>query len=131
VRRAFSTFAGGIPGVGLAVMRLAASFALAARSIAVVQSGPTIASAAWAAFQLVLAILLLVGLWTPIAGLLIALVELARMTDGNDPWVHILLAALALGLGLVGPGIWSVDARLFGWRRIDLRDRRRAQTLEE
>ena len=34
-----------------------------------------------------------------------------------------LLAAIGAALGLLGPGAWSVDARLFGWRRIDVRDR--------
>jgi putative oxidoreductase len=34
-----------------------------------------------------------------------------------------LLAAIGAALALLGPGAWSVDARLFGWRRIDVRDR--------
>jgi hypothetical protein len=34
-----------------------------------------------------------------------------------------LLAAIGAALGLLGPGAWSVDARLFGWRRIDVRNR--------
>jgi putative oxidoreductase len=126
VRRLFSTFAGGLPGAGLVVMRLAAGLVLVARSVVAVQDGPAIGSVAGAAFQVALAILLFAGLWTPLAGLLVALVEIARLlTYADDPSPHVLLAGLGLGLALVGPGIWSVDARLFGWRRIDLRDRRR------
>jgi hypothetical protein len=99
---------------------------LAAQSVAAVQSGSTIDSTARPAAELVLAVLLFAGLWTPLAGMLVAVVELARLlTHSGDPWPHVLLGALGLGLALLGPGIWSVDARLFGWRRIDLRDRRR------
>jgi len=31
-----------------------------------------------------------------------------------------MLATLAIALALIGPGAWSVDARLFGWKRIDI-----------
>jgi len=124
VRRLFSTFAGGLPGAGMLVMRLAASIVLATKSHAGVQAAPTLASAAWPGFQAVLAFLLLAGLWTPVAGLVVALIEIARLlARADDPWAHVLLAALALALALLGPGAWSIDARLFGWRRIDLRDR--------
>jgi putative oxidoreductase len=125
VRRLFSTFAGGMPGAGLVVMRLAASIVLAVRSIASVQGELTFPSAAWPALQCILAILLLAGLWTPVVGLLVAALELVLLlAHADDPWAHVLLAALGLGLALVGPGAWSIDARLFGWRRIDVRDRR-------
>src|SRR5262245_25579399 len=120
-----------MPGVGLVVLRLAASVVLAARSLAAFQGGPTIASAAVPALQLVLATLLFAGLWTPFAGLLVALIEVGRlMAQPDDSFMHLLLAALGLALALVGPGAWSIDARLFGWRRIDLRDRQsRPDTL--
>jgi putative oxidoreductase len=124
VRRLFSTFAGGLPGAGLLVIRLAACIVLVATGITELTTGPAYASAALSALRLLLAILLLAGLWTPVAGLLVTLIEIVLLLSrANDPWVHLLLAALGLGLALVGPGGWSIDARLFGWRRIDLRDR--------
>lgn len=64
-------------------------------------------------------ILILAGLWTPIAGSLVVLVELRNAFSHTDPWVCILLGALGAALGMIGPGAWSVDARLFGWKRID------------
>jgi hypothetical protein len=124
VRRLFSTFPGGLPGAGLLVMRVGASFVLAARSIAALQGQPALASAASPALQFALALQLLAGVWTPLAGLLVALIEVARLVGRTEtPWVSLLLATLGLAVALVGPGAWSIDARLFGWRRIHPRDR--------
>jgi uncharacterized membrane protein YphA (DoxX/SURF4 family) len=70
--------------------------------------------------------LLLAGLWTPIAGLLAAMIELCyALSQVGDALTHILLITLAIALALVGPGAWSVDARLFGWKRIDIRSRKK------
>ena len=68
--------------------------------------------------------LLLLGLWTPISGGITALLEVwiaFRMGDSRE--AHLLAAAVAGALGLLGPGAWSVDARLFGRRRISIDDR--------
>jgi uncharacterized membrane protein YphA (DoxX/SURF4 family) len=70
-------------------------------------------------------ILLLNGLWTPVAGALAAIVKLwialSRLfSHSGDPWVAIPQAVLSAILAMVGPGAWSIDARLFGRRRIDL-----------
>jgi uncharacterized membrane protein YphA (DoxX/SURF4 family) len=67
-------------------------------------------------------LLLLVGLWTPVAGAIVAITELwVGLSHGLDPWVSVLLAGLGAALALLGPGAWSVDARLYGWKRIEIR----------
>ena len=66
--------------------------------------------------------LLLAGLWTPIAGALMTVLEAWKAISGaGDPSTSILLGTLAGALTVLGPGAWSVDARLFGWKRIDIR----------
>jgi putative oxidoreductase len=66
------------------------------------------------------AALLLVGLWTPVAGVLMAVGELYLiLSHTNDPWMHVRFGALGAALAMLGPGAWSVDARLFGRKRIE------------
>src|ERR1035438_5992521 len=65
-------------------------------------------------------ILLIAGLWTPIVGTSIALIEIWKiLTVAGDKWVWLLLGTAAVALAMLGPGLWSIDARLFGWRRIE------------
>jgi len=64
------------------------------------------------------------GLWTPIAGGVAAIIGLWGAFSGpGDSWSQLQLAILGAGLAMLGPGAWSVDARLFGRRRIRISDR--------
>jgi putative oxidoreductase len=64
------------------------------------------------------------GLWTPIAGGATAIIGLwGAFSMPGDPWSQLQLAILGAGLAMLGPGAWSVDARLFGRKRINLPDR--------
>jgi putative oxidoreductase len=126
LRRLFSTFARGLPGAGLLLMRLVGGTGLVVRG-AMVLRGESPIEPAW---PHVLAAgaggLLLAGLWTPIAGALVALIELwTAFSHGTDVWASVLLGTLGAALALLGPGAWSVDARFFGWKRIAVRDGKR------
>ena len=46
----------------------------------------------------------------------------------QDTWTHIFLSILAVSVAMLGPGAWSIDARLFGRKRFDS-DRTRARRL--
>ena len=125
VRRLFSTFARGWPGVGLLVMRLVGGAAFVARGVAMLHADSSIAMAT-AVLAIVAGVFLIAGLWTPIAGSLIAAIGVwSAFTRDDDPLASVLLATIGIAVALVGPGAWSIDARLFGWKRIDVRDRTR------
>jgi uncharacterized membrane protein YphA (DoxX/SURF4 family) len=126
MRRLFSTFAHGLPGAGLLVLRIAGGSACVARAVATLRGGPPAATTAAAVLAIAAGLFLAAGLWTPIAGALVAALGIwFAFTLAEDPLASILLATIGVVLALVGPGAWSVDARLFGWKRIDVRDRTR------
>jgi putative oxidoreductase len=125
VRRLFSTFAPGAPGGGLLLLRVVAGIALVFHAAMALGGNPPLGSTMLEVFSGAMGMLLLVGLWTPIAGSLLAI--LASCTLFRHPadllnWI--LLGTLGASLALLGPGAWSVDAYLFGWKRIELPDRK-------
>ena len=85
---------------------------------------PPLGAALVQALSIGLGLLLLAGLWTPAAGTLVAAVALWNVFSSGQPWCWIMVAILGAALALIGPGAWSIDARLFGWRRLEIRDRK-------
>jgi uncharacterized membrane protein YphA (DoxX/SURF4 family) len=102
-------------------MRLVAGTVLIDQAVTTLHSGFSIEPAMLEIFAAAAGILLLLGLWTPVAGVLVAVIEMSTIfSPGGDPSSHILLGTLGAALAMLGPGAWSVDARLFGWKRIDI-----------
>lgn len=103
-------------------MRLVAGNYLIAHGLMRLWTGPPAQLFVPDALGIVAGILLLVGLWTPMAGsLVVALGVWQSVTHPGDQWANIFLATIGIGLALLGPGEWSADSRLFGWKRIDVR----------
>jgi uncharacterized membrane protein YphA (DoxX/SURF4 family) len=124
MRRLFSTFARGLPGTGLLFMRLVAGIALVVRAVAILYGRPQLGPAILQVLEAGAGLLLLAGLWTPIAGALVAVIYILDIfSHSGDQWTNILLGTLCGALALLGPGAWSVDAHLFGWKRINIRDK--------
>ena len=123
MQRLFSTFPEGWPGTGLVFLR-----AIMAVPLVQFGAGPLLPTAPSSVILHLLAAvcsaLLIVGLWTPVAGALMALSELCLLLFSfSGASMHVVLAALGAALAMLGPGAWSVDARLFGRKRIRISQR--------
>ena len=106
-------------------MRLVAAAALIAQAAGGWREGVFSEAGALHALAIATSILLMAGLWTPIAGAMLAALELWNvLAKRGDLWTSVLLATLGAALALLGPGLWSVDARLFGWKRINIQHRK-------
>ena len=122
MQRLFSTFADGWPGAGILLLRLLRGILL----ICSLVPGLREASPLTVALQVSgtgAGVFLLVGLWTPVAGALVTILELwialaVYLPHSGDWWIPVTLAALGAALAMIGPGAWSIDARLFGRKHI-------------
>ena len=124
LQRLFSTFANGWPGLGLLLQRLLTAAALLCSGIGHVRESSHFAVAFPAVIAGGAGMLLLVGLWTPAVGTIVAVAELWIVWSlAGDPWIPIMLATLGATLAMVGPGAWSVDAHLFGRKHIEIPER--------
>ncbi len=133
LQRLFSTFPNSWPGFGILLLRLGVGIALIYLGMSRLFSTPgEPISAARDFIEAAGSIFLLVGLWTPVMGALIAIDELwiALSLYSSQPdsrWLHIFLAVLTAGIAMLGPGAWSIDARLFGRKRFKMGDRTRGR----
>jgi len=127
VRRLYSTFASGWPGTGLLLMRLVIGCVLVLRASLRLWSDPPPNITITAAILLVAGFLLILGLWTPIVGTSVAVIEAWKiLTVPGDRWLWLLLGTVSCALAMLGPGRWSIDARLFGWKRVEAPPRQRS-----
>jgi uncharacterized membrane protein YphA (DoxX/SURF4 family) len=131
LQRLFSTFPNSWPGAGLLLLRLGLGVALIYCGVAGLLGAP---SELIGFLQNLMAsaggIFLLAGLWTPVMGTLAAFAEawtalLLYSARQPSTWDHIFLAVLSASVAMLGPGAWSIDARLFGRKRIDIGPARR------
>ncbi len=121
MQRLFSTFPNGGPGAALLLLRLASGGFLIMGKLPIPgEFPPAFAPEAYIAF-VVLGFALLLGLWTPVMATATAMLEgLTAFYGAGNYSTHILLIVLAISLALLGPGAWSLDARVFGRKRIDI-----------
>jgi len=115
VQRLFSTFADGPPGAGLLIQRLLVGAAM----LYCVFAAPGGTLAAPPMIGALAGLLLIAGLWTPVAGCLAACTEVwIFLSIPAHSFIPIVLAVLGVTLALIGPGAWSIDARLYGRKHI-------------
>jgi hypothetical protein len=131
LRRLYSTFAGGWPGTGLLLMRAVAGSALTVGAgLTLLSDPPPINVTIPAILLLGAGTLLIAGLWTPVAGISIALTEVWKMLmlPGDKP-LWLMLGTAGAALAMLGPGLWSIDARLYGWKRLEATPRKKSSDL--
>jgi len=106
-------------------MRLVIGSALIVRAASRLWIDPPLNVTIVAVLSLAAGILLIGGLWTPVVGIFVALIEVWKMIMlPGDKWVWLLLGTAGAALAMLGPGLWSIDARLFGWKRIETSPRK-------
>jgi hypothetical protein len=120
LRSATFGFVRGREGLALLLMRLICGGVLVKEAVSRVSGTPGSESFVYIAL-LPASLAMLTGYRTRIAGAGTAALEVLFLALGEgDAVVHSLLATFGAALALMGPGAWSVDARLSGWRRIHI-----------
>ena len=121
MRRFISNFVGGRPALGLLLIRIAAGAALAIDGKVRVQFGEPLLPLTLGLLEEAVGAVLIAGLWTPVAGVLSMALSVSEILVFHDTLCPaILLACMGAGLAFIGPGALSIDAWLFGLKRIDI-----------
>ena len=118
MQRLFSTFPNSWPGVGLLILRFATGLSIATEAHLASDIAETAGVLAHHVVDGV-AVLVWIGLWTPLAAVAGAAIQILIVIVGRRFDLSLLVyAAMGSSLALLGPGAWSFDARLFGRKRI-------------
>lgn len=120
MQRLFSTFAEGWPGFGLLLQRVLTSAVLLYFAGTHLLETSRLAPSLPHLMAAVAGVLLLFGVWTPLTGTAIAIVEVwIFLAQSGNPLIAIMLVSLGATVAMIGPGVWSIDAQLYGRKRIE------------
>jgi len=127
MQRLFSCFPDGWPGISILFLRAGAGIPLVYDGITGLFAASQFIPFTRELLAVGAGILLLAGLWTPVSGTLAAILQLWIAFSGVDHLrAVLLLAAVGAALAMLGPGAWSVDAHLFGRKRVYIPNQRAA-----
>jgi putative oxidoreductase len=131
LQRLFSAFPNALPGVGLLLLRASLIIPIVImgcdRRIVLHSLGQVMQQL----FALGMAGCLALGFATPLAAGLQAAVSLwVGYVESDSAWLYWSLAGVCASLMMIGPGAWSIDAWIFGRKRIDVAIRKSADRKE-
>jgi len=129
LHRLFSAFPAGLPGVGLLLLRVVVGATLVAHGSLCLLSSErmTFLLSVISAILLLSGACLLIGFLTPILSLLACLECFGiafswfpppLMSSFDSKLALAPILAISAAIALLGPGAFSLDARLFGWKEI-------------
>ena len=114
MQRLLGTFPNRSAGLALLILRLAVATALVSSA----RLCPGTETEVLLALSRIAAVLIVVGWYTPLAAGSAVVVSLCTFWVCREPGINLLLIAILIALGLLGAGAYSVDARLYGRRRL-------------
>ena len=118
MQRLFSTFADGWPGTGLLIQRFLIGAILLHGAFLQPSASPHLMTIV---LPLIASVLLVIGLGTPYIGLLVAATQIWLIFSVSaDPWTATIVCGLGISLAMIGPGAWSMDARFFGRKHVEI-----------
>ena len=129
LHRLFSAFPAGLPGVGLLLLRVVVGAALIAHGVLCLVSSERVTLVISVSFAILVlsGITLLIGFLTPILSLLAGFESLGitfswfplqLLSPIESKLALAPIIAISAAIALLGPGAFSLDARLFGWKEI-------------
>ena len=129
LRKLYSTFPGGWPGIGLLLLRVAIGGTLILQGSAYLSQLRELRFEMWSVslLALVSGTALLLGFLTPVAssvavlggtGIMFSWLPTANWNVFNLNPLSMVAIIVAIASALLGPGAFSLDARLFGLRKV-------------
>jgi putative oxidoreductase len=122
----FRKFPSGVAGLGLFLLRVITALTLSYVGYSLQEgSGKATASLSTvacveSALLALLGVLMIVGFATLITGICSWALLIISWRHAGPNGLSVIAAALSLVVMLVGPGAYSLDSRLFGWRRVEI-----------
>ncbi len=114
MQRLFGTFPNRGAGLALVILRLSVAVALASSARLCTGLGAEILLA----LSSIAAVLIVVGWFTPLAAGSAVVITLSTFWFCREAAVNGLMIATLVAIGLLGAGAYSVDARLYGRRKL-------------
>jgi hypothetical protein len=124
MQRLFSMFPRGGPGIALLLLRIsvAATLLLSLAGRPDLPLFHLLFASAW-----LVSIALAIGIFTPVVSSIVCVYAIADLLIGlRFDWLAVSLVLNSIALALLGPGAYSLDARLFGLKVVVMSPRKDA-----